>query len=461
MTRLNPRAYFLPYQVRWLANKSRLKIWEKSRRVGATYVQSYEDVRDAAIARGGVDVWFSSADETAAREYVHYAKQWARLLDTGAKDLGERALDDDRDVKIFGIEFANGKRINALSSSPKALRSKGGKVVLDEFAWHKQPDEMWAAAQPASLWGFQMRILSTYNGKGNRYYRLVDETRRGLGNWSLESTPIQKAVSEGLADKIVGHTLSLEERAQWLEELAATVNDSDIWQQEYCCIPIDSATAYLTWEQIIACESDQAGDPAGYCHGPVFVGYDVARRRDLAVIWVLEQVGDVLVTREVVSLRNASFAAQEAELDRVLRDYRVLRVAIDQTGMGEPLVEQAKRRYGSTRVEGVLFTGTAKQELAQGLKQKFEDRRVRIPAHKAIREAHHAVRRVLTAAGNPRFDADRTDSGHADEFWAHALAIHAATNPAPPIEFGVRGLVGEVAPTGLDWGWADRDVVLF
>jgi phage FluMu gp28-like protein len=459
--KLNPRAYFLPYQIRWLANRSRFKIWEKSRRVGATYVQSYEDVRDAAIARGGVDVWFSSADESAAREYIHYAKQWARLLDIGARDLGERALDGEDDVKVFEIEFTNGKRINALRSSPRALRSKGGKVVLDEYAHHTHPEEMWAAAQPASTWGFPMRILSTYNGQGNRYYRLVNDAHRGLGVWSLESTPIQLAVDEGLADKIVGRPLSLEERAQWLAELEATVNDPDAWQQEYCCIPIDSATAYLTWEQIIACESDQAGNPADYAHGSAFVGYDVARRRDLAVIWVLEQVGDVLVTREVVSLRNASFAAQEAELDRVLRDYRVLRVAIDQTGMGEPLVEQAKRRYGSTRVEGVLFTGPAKQELAQGLKQRFEDRRVRIPQDKAIREAHHAVRRILTSAGNPRFDADRLASGHADEFWAHALAVHAATNPAPPIEFGVRGLVGEAAPTGLDWGWVDRDVVLF
>lgn len=30
--------YFLPYQQRWLNDNSKVKIWEKSRRIGATYV---------------------------------------------------------------------------------------------------------------------------------------------------------------------------------------------------------------------------------------------------------------------------------------------------------------------------------------------------------------------------------------------------------------------------------------
>ncbi len=49
-----------------------------------------------------------------------------------------------------------------------------------------------------------------------------------------------------------------------------------------------------------------------------------------------------------------------------------------------------------------------------------------------VRESHHAVRKVQTVAGNPRFDADRSELGHADEFWAHALALHAAEDGAQP-----------------------------
>ena len=92
MPTLDPSQYFLPYQVAWLRDRSRLKISEKSRRVGMTYTQSYEDVRDAARANGAMDVWFSSSDITAAREYIRYCAQWARILDLGARDLGETAL---------------------------------------------------------------------------------------------------------------------------------------------------------------------------------------------------------------------------------------------------------------------------------------------------------------------------------------------------------------------------------
>ena len=94
-----------------------------------------------------------------------------------------------------------------------------------------------------------------------------------------------------------------------------------------------------------------------------------------------------------------------------------------------------KKRYGEYRVEGLLFTGPVKQELAFGLRRRFEDRQVRIPVDQDIRRAHHAVKKTVTTAGNIRFDADSTDKGHADEFWAHALAVHGASDPVGPIEY--------------------------
>ena len=33
-------------------------------------------------------------------------------------------------------------------------------------------------------------------------------------------------------------------------------------------------------------------------------------------------------------------------------------------------------------------------------------------------------------SGNVRFVAETTEAGHADDFWAHALALHAAKQPA-------------------------------
>ena len=144
-------------------------------------------------------------------------------------------------------------------------------------------------------------------------------------------------------------------------------------------------------------------------------------------IWVSEKMGDVLWTREVIALRRAPFAEQLDALVRVFSNYKVVRTSLDQTGMGEAVVEQAQTNHGKYRVEGVLFTSTAKQQLATVGKQAFEDGLVRIPVNRAVRASHHAVRPTTTSAGNVRFDAERNATiGHADHFWAHMLAIQSA-----------------------------------
>lgn len=424
-------AYFLPYQTKWLRDEARFKIWEKSRRIGATYVQSYEDVRDAARAKKSMDVWFTSADLTAAKEYIHYCGQWARMFNMAAEELGEIVLDSEKDVKAMVIEFATGRRVHALSSNPTAFRSKGGKLVVDEYAFHGQPDALWKAAIPVITWGYPVRILSTYNGKGNRYYRMVEEAKKG-NQWSLHTTSIEDAVAQGLADKIMGRRLTEAERRQWIEELRDAAGDEETWQQEYMCVPVDEATAWLTWELIASGEHNDAGNRDLYKGGDCYVGMDIGRRRDLTVIWVVELVGDVLWTREVITLRKKKFAVQLDALADVFTRYNVRRACMDQTGMGEKMVEDAKTAHGEYRVEGVLMTGPVKQHLATIIKQRFEDRQVRTPPDRTIRESHHAVRKITTVAGNPRFDADRTELGHADEFWAHALAAHAAEKTVQP-----------------------------
>lgn len=425
------RKYFLPYQEAWIQDGARFKIVEKSRRVGMTYAQSYEDVRDAARAKDGMDVWFSSADESAAKEYIRYCEQWAKLYQIAAESLGEVVIDKADDIKALVIEFASGRRIHALSSNPKAFRSKGGKLVLDEFAFHKQPEEMWKAASPIITWGFPVRVLSTYNGKGNRYYRLVDDARKG-NRWSLHTITIEDAIAQGLVDKIMGRAATQAERDAFLKDCRETAGDEETFLQEYMCVPVDEATAWLTWELITGAEHHEAGQAQLYRGGDAYVGWDVARRRDYSVIWVVERVGDVAWTRHLVEMRGRSFSEQLAEFDRVMAAYKVRRACIDQTGMGEAIVEEAKARHGQYRVEGVQFTGATKQHLATIGKQAFEDRRVRIPASREIRESHHAVRKTTTIAGNPRFDADRSEVGHADHFWAHMLALHAAEDGQQP-----------------------------
>ncbi len=120
--------------------------------------------------------------------------------------------------------------------------------------------------------------------------------------------------------------------------------------------------------------------------------------------------------------------------------------------MGEKPVEDAKRKHGEYRVEGVLFTLPSKLVLATEIKQIFEDRKIRIPLGDGdLRNDLHKVQRITSETGAPRFVAERDGAGHADRFWGLALAIHAASNPAAPIQF-------EAAPTKHDrWNESSQD----
>ncbi len=432
----NASKYFLPYQLEWLDDNSPVKIWEKSRRIGATYVQSYEDVRD--LLKHRFDVWFSSADESAAREYIIYAEKWAKLFGAAAKYLGISIIDPEKDIKAYVIEFSlpgGIKRINALSSSPKRFRSKGGKVVLDEFAWHDDQDGMWAAAEPTTTWGFPLRVLSTHNGKSCLYYKLVQDCKPGGElehdkNWSLHTTTLQTAVDQGLLDRILKRPATEKERTDWIEIKRKRTRSETRWQQEYCCVPVDEAASFLTYEMIGKCERRNLLRGPEEITGDLYVGMDIARKKHLSIIWGIERLGPVFVTRIYHTMEKTPFRHQREKLFEILRHKKMRRACIDATGIGMQLAEEAQDQFGQYRVEAVTFTGPVKEDLASKMLPYFEDVGVYVPDDVNVREDLHSVRKVVTAAGNVRFDVMKTEEeAHADRFWSLALALHAAGDP--------------------------------
>ncbi|MEZ5790490.1 MAG: hypothetical protein R3D34_06775 [Nitratireductor sp.] len=60
------------------------------------------------------------------------------------------------------------------------------------------------------------------------------------------------------------------------------------------------------------------------------------------------------------------------------------------------------------------------------MRSRFEERRIRIPYTPEIRADLRQVTKQVTPSGNIRFTAERNADGHADRFWALALAIQAA-----------------------------------
>src|ERR1051325_9506982 len=103
------------------------------------------------------------------------------------------------------MQFFNGRRIFCVSSNPNALAGKRGHVKLDEFALHQDQRMLYRVAKPLTQWGGTLSIISTHRGAQTVFNELIrDITERGnpMG-WSLHSVPVQKAVEEGLVEKIM------------------------------------------------------------------------------------------------------------------------------------------------------------------------------------------------------------------------------------------------------------------
>ncbi|NEX47613.1 terminase large subunit domain-containing protein [Pseudotabrizicola algicola] len=448
---LSPVINFLPYQRAWIADESRFKIGMFARQTGKTFSTGGECADDCF--RSWIDgrrsrwVILSRGERQAAEMMTEVIKPFTKafyevyntLLKGGEPVFSEgefrapQASGPDAVYKALEVGFPNGSRITALPANPDTARGFSANVILDEFAFHAKSREIWAALFPVISKGQQkLRVISTPNGKGNKFYELMTAED---SVWSRHVVDIYEAVRQGL-DRDV-------------DMLRRGMADEDAWAQEYELKWLDEASAWLDYDLISACEHAGAGKPEGYQGGLCFVGVDIAARNDLFVIWVVELVGDVLWTREIIARRRISFAEQDALLAEVMRRYRVVRCRMDQTGMGEKPVEDAKRVHGSERVEGVLFSAASKLDMATTLKERMQDRKTRIPAgDPKLRADLHSIKSQVGVTGTRRLIADGDSDGHADRFWAGALAVSAA-------DMGAEDYGYQAAP-GVRSRWADR-----
>lgn len=441
-------AIFLPYQSKWIKDTARLKLGEKARQLGWTWSAAYAADERAAAQHARFDEWVSSRDELQAKLFIEDCKMWARIMGMAARDLGEVVLDVDKKISAYVLEFASGRRIHSMSSNPDAQAGKRGSRVLDEFALHRDQRKLWAIAYPGITWGGTLEAFSTHRGSNSFFNRLIIEARHGGNpkNVSLHRVTLQDALDQGFLFKLQ-QSLPADAEQQGMDEAAyfdfikAGAADEESFDQEYMCVPADDDAKFLEYGLINACEyaggEDWQRGLEGPFQGRLFAGVDIGRKRDLTVLWIVERLGDVFYTRHVEVMEKMRKSDQE----KVLWPWfeKCDRVCIDSTGLGIGWVDDAQDKFGGMRVEGVNFSGQVKEALAYPLKGAMEDRKVRIPDDAKVRADLRKVQKTTTAAGNIRFVAEATKDGHADRFWALALALHAADGNTGPVTVASRG----------------------
>lgn len=427
----------LPYQKRWVEDSSRLKIAEKSRQIGWTWATAYGLVRRKSLKGARLDAWISSRDDIQARLFLEDCKSFAAILQTGAQDLGERAIDEDGH-SAYVLAMANGLRLHSMSSNPDAQAGKRGDRVLDEFALHPDPRKLYAIAYPGITWGGSMEIFSTHRGSANFFNGLIQEIRH-KGNpkgISLHRVTLQDALDQGFLAKLQAKLPTDDPRqemdeAEYFDHIKAGCADDESFAQEYMCVPSDDASAFVSYDLLDGCKYAPGVDWETRGEGRLYMGVDIGRVKDLTVFWLVEEVSGTLFTRACITMQNETFDAQEKTFYGLMDLPRLTRCCIDQTGIGRQFAERAQKRYGS-RIEPVTFTAQVKESLAYPLKAAMEDRTLRIPDDPKVFADFRAIRKTTTTAGNIRFEGERTANGHSDRFWAAALALHAGKRPSGP-----------------------------
>lgn len=437
-------SYFLPYQEAWIQDESRNKLAEKSRRCGLTFAEEYRRVERISAQGARYDAYITSKDEGLAKQFIRESKNFANMFGMVADDIGEVVFDRDKGHSAFALQAATGRRIYSLSSNPDQQAGRAGDRTADEYALHKEQRQLYAIMKPGTKWGGQLSIFSTHRGVGSYFNQLIKEAREG-GNpkkFSLHTITLTQAVEQGLWIKIRDQLPDDDEQKHWtddefLQACRDEMPDEESFNQEYMCVPEDDADSYLPWELIIPVASKAIMNiDWRTLPGPFFLGYDVARKKDLSVITLYHQIGSMLIQCAEYVMVKQRFTAQQNFLHALLDDKRIKRACIDATGIGAMIAEQAAEKYGTDRVTEVMFTMQSKQELAIPFKRRFEDKSIAIYDDLKLHADLRSVKKTTTPAGNVIFIAEAGASdGHADRFWSHALAVNAAEGLINPGRF--------------------------
>lgn len=407
---------------------------DKSRRIGLTWgVAAFAALKAAAsVEAGGQNIWYMGYDKDMTLEFIEVCAMWCRSFNLVAGDIEEEEVLDEasgKPIKAFSIRLASGFRITGLASVPRSLRGKQGIVIIDEAAFHSDVKEVIKSAMALLIWGGQVVVISTHDGVANAFNLLLADIDGGQRMGERVTITFQDAIADGLYERValVAKTkgVPIKPRDEWVADIYGFYGEDA--SEELDCVPKVGSGALISLEEIAAAEHDDCGLPDLYMGGLVYVGRDVARRRDGQVQYAMELVGDVLWQRDTYEEYGQTFAHQDAFFDALFKTRRIAAAWIDQTGMGEKVVEDAIARHGS-RVHGELLTGPSRLDLAMALKKRFQERTIRIRKDVMTRTDLMAIKKIGSEeSGGIRIVND--SSVHADRFWAYGLACRAAELP--------------------------------
>ena len=379
------------YQAKFMSSDAQFRIVLKSRQIGFSYVAA----ADALVgAVGGRNQLFLSASEEQALILMRYMRFWAQKFGIPL------AKDSETEITL-----ENGAIIKALAHNFRTVQGFTGDIWMDEFAWYPNPKKIWHAFVPSigAVKG-RLTILSTPFEERSLFHELfTDEPKYKM--FERFRVSIYDAMADGLEFDL---------------ETMRALFDADTWASAYECVFIDDENSLLSISLIKSCVDSKFGYYQPTSDTPLLCGYDIGRVSDRSSLACVKSVENTYEVAMMEIYAKAKFKEQEDVLSAHMRTYPLAVLNIDKTGIGLNLAETMHSKFKS-RVSGVYFTAPAKEEMALNLKKLFEDKRIKIPNDPLLIADLHAIKR-MAGVKSFKYDAKRNEYGHADRFWALALA---------------------------------------
>lgn len=249
------------------------------------------------------------------------------------------------------IELLTGGRIEfwSLENELAGRSRKYKRVILDEVAFAKNLWKLWTESIRATLSDFKgdAWFMSTPKGK-NDFHKLFMRGKTGEENWMSwqMSTYMNPYIDP----------LEIDDAKKDLPELA--------FSQEYMAEFNDNVANPFGTAFIAQCTFPMSTLPA------VCFGIDLAKSHDWSVIVGLDKHGSVCyLDRWQSDWRTTK--------DKILRLPQGTAIAIDSTGVGDPIGEDIQRVRGN--VEAFKFTAISKQQIMEGLAVAIQSRIITFP----------------------------------------------------------------------------------
>lgn len=483
----------------------------KGRRTGITFGTMLNKTLVAASRKsaGGDNVFYIGDTKEKGLEAIGYCARFARIIATaqgqGVSGIEEFLFEDQdergnsRSITAYRIRFASGYQVCALSSRPANIRGLQGHVVIDEAAFHPDVQGVLDAATALLIWGGQITVISSHNGKSNPFnqFCLDIEAGRYGADARVVTVTFDDAVANGLYERVClmkGWTPTAEAKEAWYakirngygvrkaamrEELDAIPRDGNgvslpgVWIEQAMVLPpvrvlrltLDDDFVRQAPERRIAWAQDwierHLAPALKWLDKTVrhVFSHDYARHRDFSS-WGALSIG-IGLRRQcplVIEMHKVPYAQQ-----RQITSYAIKRLpnrcggAIDATGTGETMAEETADEFGHSHVHQVKLNrawyGTWMPKMIKG----FEDGMIDLPMDPNMAQDLRAIEEVDgIAMVNKVRSSDAKDPDlmrHGDSAVMLALGWFASLNMSAPIDYTeVPSL-----PRGFDNVVADRD----